>query len=125
MTQFMNFLDYRLISMILFYFKLCFYFALRKRYVFRWDCQGSGPGLNTPMTIDPTGTYFRRDGLGGTFIGGLSPLPSEEPETDNLEVDHKFFDDRVWPNLAKRVPDFESLKVSLNNGVKIFIVNKY
>lgn len=83
----------------------------RKRYVFRWDCEGDGPGLNTPMTIDYTGTYFRRDGLGGAYIGGLSPEPAEEPSTDNLDVDHQFFDDKVWPNLAKRVPAFNALKV--------------
>lgn len=80
--------------------------------MYRWDCQGEAPGLNTPMTIDYTGTYFRRDGLGGAFIGGLSPPPSEEPSTDNLDVDHQFFDDKVWPNIAKRVPAFNSIKVS-------------
>lgn len=98
---------------------------LRKRYVFRWDCQGSGPGINTPMTIDPTGTYFRRDGLGGMFIGGLSPLPTEEPETDTLDVDHKYFDDKIWPNLAKRVPAFESLKVSCNRVAKMFALKVF
>lgn len=35
----------------------------------------------------------------------------EEPDTSNLEVDHQFFEDKVWPNLARRVPAFEKLKV--------------
>lgn len=93
------------------YILLRIYYICRKRYVYRFECNGEGPGLNTPLTIDYTGTYFRRDGLGGSYIGGLSPAPSEEPSTDNLDVDHQFFDDRVWPNLAKRVPAFNGIKV--------------
>lgn len=68
--------------------------------------------MNTPMTIDHTGAYFRRDGLGGSYIGGLSPLPEEEPNTDNLDVDHQYFDEKIWPKLANRVPAFNALKVS-------------
>ncbi|KAL3282084.1 hypothetical protein HHI36_005283 [Cryptolaemus montrouzieri] len=83
----------------------------RKRYVYNFACQGELPGINTPLTVDRTGTYFRRDGLGGRFIAGLSPFPSEEPKTDNLDVDYKYFDDQIWPTLAKRVPVFENIKV--------------
>lgn len=35
----------------------------------------------------------------------------EEPDTGNLDVDHQFFEDKVWPHLANRVPAFEKLKV--------------
>ncbi|KRT78764.1 FAD dependent oxidoreductase [Oryctes borbonicus] len=83
----------------------------RKRYVYCFNCQDEGPGLNTPMTIDYTGTYFRRDGLGGTFIAGLSPFPEEEPQTDNLDVDHQYFNEKIWPVLAHRVHAFNSIKV--------------
>lgn len=77
------------------------------------------------MTIDYTGSYFRRDGMGGAYIGGLSPLPTEEPDTDNLEVDHQYFDDKLWPNLAKRVPAFNSIKVRDYLSVLIFLKNIY
>ncbi|KAK5646633.1 hypothetical protein RI129_005097 [Pyrocoelia pectoralis] len=83
----------------------------RKRYVYCFECQENGPGLNTPMTLDYTGLYFRRDGLGGAYITGLSPQPDEEPCTSNLEVDHDFFTNRIWPLLAQRVPAFNALKV--------------
>lgn len=84
----------------------------RKRYVYVYQCENdNGPGINTPLTIDPTGTYFRRDGLGGNYLAGKSPLPSEEPPVDNLDVDYSYFDSNVWPNLAKLVPDFEAIKV--------------
>ncbi|XP_039110831.1 FAD-dependent oxidoreductase domain-containing protein 1 [Hyaena hyaena] len=83
---------------------------LRKRYVYLWHCP-QGPGLETPFVIDPSGTYFRREGLGQNYLGGCSPTEEEEPDPGNLEVDHDFFQDRVWPTLAQRVPAFESLKV--------------
>ncbi|XP_046398914.1 FAD-dependent oxidoreductase domain-containing protein 1-like [Ischnura elegans] len=84
----------------------------RKRFVYCYHCH-DGPGLNTPFTIDPSGTYFRREGLFGNYIGGCSPREDEEPpvETGLEDVDHSFFDTNVWPNLAKRVPAFENIKV--------------
>ncbi|XP_029142274.1 FAD-dependent oxidoreductase domain-containing protein 1, partial [Protobothrops mucrosquamatus] len=82
----------------------------KKRYVYVWHCP-EGPGLECPLLIDTTGAYFRREGLGGNYLGGLSPTEKEEPDTENLEVDHEFFQEKVWPKLAHRVPCFESLKV--------------
>jgi len=83
----------------------------RKRYVYVFDCPKNPPGLNAPMTIDYTGAYFRRDGLGGKFLCGLSPELEDEPETTNLDVNHEYFDRCVWPILANRVPAFNELKV--------------
>lgn len=58
-------------------------------------------------------TIFRRDGLGSNFIAGKSPELHEEPLADNLDVDHEYFDNKVWPALAHRVPAFENLKVGI------------
>lgn len=83
----------------------------RKRYVFCVEAP-EGPGLNSPLMVDPTGTYFRREGYGGHYLCGRSPATmEEEPDIDNLEVDHDFFEEKIWPVLAKRVPGFEKLKV--------------
>uniref|UniRef100_T1JA01 FAD-dependent oxidoreductase domain-containing protein 1 n=1 Tax=Strigamia maritima TaxID=126957 RepID=T1JA01_STRMM len=82
----------------------------RKRYVFVYHSQ-NGPGIECPLVIDPTGTYFRREGLGGNFVGGRSPLPSEEPDVKNLDVDYTVFENQVWPTLAHRVPSFEAIKL--------------
>jgi len=80
--------------------------------VYVFESQGLNcPGLNTPLVIDPSHVYFRRDGVGGNFIGGRSPEPGNEPATDNLDVDYDYFDKEVWPRLAARVPAFESIKV--------------
>ncbi|XP_029030297.1 FAD-dependent oxidoreductase domain-containing protein 1 [Betta splendens] len=83
----------------------------RKRFVYVVHCP-DGPGLDSPMLIDYSGIYFRREGLGGNYIAGASPVEAEEPDTSNLEVDHQFFEDKVWPSLAHRVPAFENLKVT-------------
>uniref|UniRef100_A0A674PRU0 FAD-dependent oxidoreductase domain-containing protein 1 n=1 Tax=Takifugu rubripes TaxID=31033 RepID=A0A674PRU0_TAKRU len=83
----------------------------RKRYVYVVHCP-EGPGLDAPLVIDSSGVYFRREGLGGHYITGASPPEAEEPDTSNLEVDHRFFEEKVWPHLANRVPAFERLKVS-------------
>ncbi|XP_060643731.2 FAD-dependent oxidoreductase domain-containing protein 1 isoform X1 [Anolis sagrei] len=82
----------------------------KKRYVYVFHCP-DGPGLGFPMLIDTTGAYCRREGLGGNYLGGISPTEEEEPDIQDLEVDHEFFQEKVWPNLAHRVPCFESLKV--------------
>ncbi|XP_009080799.1 PREDICTED: FAD-dependent oxidoreductase domain-containing protein 1, partial [Acanthisitta chloris] len=44
----------------------------RKRYVFCWHCP-DGPGLSCPLLVDTSGAYFRRDGIAGNYLGGMSP----------------------------------------------------
>uniref|UniRef100_A0A803VHH3 FAD-dependent oxidoreductase domain-containing protein 1 n=1 Tax=Ficedula albicollis TaxID=59894 RepID=A0A803VHH3_FICAL len=82
----------------------------RKRYVFTWHCP-NGPGLSCPFLVDTSGAYFRRDGFGGNYLGGMSPPEEEEPDPSDLSVDHDYFQEQVWPRLARRVPAFESLRV--------------
>lgn len=82
----------------------------RKRYVYCVHAP-DGPGLHSPLLVDPNGTYFRREGLGGLYLCGQSPPEEEEPGVDNLDVDYSFFEDNVWPTIAQRVPTFEKLKL--------------
>lgn len=70
-----------------------------------------GPGLDSPLTIDPNGTYFRREGLRGLYLCGQSPPENQEPPTHDLEVDEDYFYNVVWPTLANRVPSFNNIKV--------------
>ncbi|XP_077448178.1 FAD-dependent oxidoreductase domain-containing protein 1 isoform X2 [Stigmatopora argus] len=83
----------------------------RKRFIYVFHCP-EGPGLDTPFLIDHSGVYFRREGLGGNYIAGRSPDEGEEPDVTDLEVDHQFFQEKLWPHLAHRVPAFEKLKVT-------------
>ena len=82
----------------------------RKRYVYVLDCPGATEALHkAPLTIQPNGLYFRPEGR--NFICGLSPEEHEEPADMDWEVDHAWFEERVWPVLAERVPLFEAVKV--------------
>ena len=88
----------------------------RKRYVYSFECDEKNPSaaatLNTPLVIDPSQLYFRREGLSGCYIVGKSPnSPEKEPSCDNLDVDYNYFDNEIWPQLAHRVPKFEAIKV--------------
>ncbi|XP_064029339.1 FAD-dependent oxidoreductase domain-containing protein 1 isoform X2 [Pogoniulus pusillus] len=81
----------------------------RKRYVFSFHCP-DGPGLSCPFVVDTSGAYFRRDGIAGNYLGGMSPPEDEEPDAGDLSVDHEFFPARLWPLLARRVPPFAALR---------------
>ena len=80
----------------------------RKRFVYHFDCRERlGPA---PLTINPSGVYFRPEGP--SWIGGYSPRAGEpDPDTLDLEVDRSRFDEVVWPELAHRVPAFESVRL--------------
>ena len=82
----------------------------RKRYVYVLDCREVSEALHrAPLTVDPSGIYFRPEG--GHFICGLSPEEKEEPTVLDWEVDYGWFEERIWPGLAARVPAFEAVKV--------------
>jgi glycine/D-amino acid oxidase-like deaminating enzyme len=82
----------------------------RKRYVYVLDCPGASEALHkAPLTVDPSGFYFRPEGR--NFICGLSPSEDEEPTDMNWDVDYAWFEERIWPALAERIPAFEAIKV--------------
>jgi glycine/D-amino acid oxidase-like deaminating enzyme len=79
----------------------------RRRSVFVFDVR-QPPGM-TPLTIDPSGTWFRPEGR--FYISGTTPAAGNDPPGAPLEVQHQEWDDMVWPTLANRVPAFEAAKV--------------
>jgi FAD-dependent oxidoreductase domain-containing protein 1 len=80
----------------------------RKRFVYHFDCRT--PVTPAPLTIDPSGVYFRPEGP--SYIGGYSPRADEaDPDTLDLEVDRAPFEERLWPALAQRVPAFEQIRL--------------
>jgi FAD-dependent oxidoreductase domain-containing protein 1 len=83
----------------------------RKRFVYVLDCRTPPDALRrAPLTVDPGGVWFRPEGR--TFICGKSPTEEAEPPVGDLDdIDHAFFETEVWPELAARVPAFESAKV--------------
>jgi FAD-dependent oxidoreductase domain-containing protein 1 len=79
----------------------------RKRCVFHFTSPAELAGC--PLVIDPTGLYFRPEGDG--FLCGIAPPESEDPESFDFEVPIGWFEDRLWPLLAQRVPGFEAARL--------------
>lgn len=80
----------------------------RKRFIYVFDCKDD---IRTaPLTIDPTGVWFRPEGAG--FIAGVSPAEDQDPDCTDYELEYTLFEDLIWPTLAERVPAFEAIKMS-------------
>ena len=79
----------------------------RKRCVFVFEAKERW--LDCPLVIDTTGVYFRPEGL--TYVTGVSPPESEDPDSDDFEVIWEQFEDVLWPALARRAPAWENLRL--------------
>lgn len=79
----------------------------RKRYVYHVESPAT---IAAPLTVDPSGVYFRPEGR--AYIAGFSPLAGEDdPPAEDLRIDTRPFEERVWPAMAHRVPAFEQLRL--------------
>lgn len=92
----------------------------RRRMVFVFECE-HGPH-DAPLVIEPGGVYFRPEG--GRFLCGQSPPPELDPDTEDLTVDRSWFEDRVWPALASRVPAFDRLRLT-GSWAGLYAVNEH
>ncbi len=80
----------------------------RKRIVYHLEAPVSLGAA--PLTIDPTGVYFRPEGP--SYVSGWSPRDGEpDPDTLDLVADRAPFETLVWPALAHRVPAFDQLRL--------------
>lgn len=79
---------------------------MKKRMIFTFTAQDAVP--DCPLLIDPSGAYVRPEGRG--FLCGSAPPEDADPDSDDFEVDHAFFEDVVWPALAARIPAFERIR---------------
>jgi len=80
----------------------------RRRSLFVVSCQTPLQGV-VPLTIDPTGVFFRP--AGPFFLAGTYPKHDPEVDPDDFNVMHAEFEEEIWPVLARRVAAFEALKV--------------
>lgn len=80
----------------------------RKRDVFVLTSPTELP--NCPLVIDPGGVWFRPEGRG--FIAGAPPRGEDLDDAPLEAVDHRLFDEVIWPALAHRVPAFEALRAT-------------
>jgi glycine/D-amino acid oxidase-like deaminating enzyme len=63
-----------------------------------------------PLTIDPSGVHFRQDGK-VTYMAGGHRGVDPVPDHDDFDIDPSLWEDHIWPHVAKRVPQFEAIKV--------------
>jgi FAD-dependent oxidoreductase domain-containing protein 1 len=90
----------------------------RRRYVFTFTCREHID--DCPLLIDTTGVYVRPEGEtadGQMFICGVSPGAAEDEalswrdeDRATQDVDHSWFEERIWPALAARIPAFEAIR---------------
>jgi sarcosine oxidase len=81
-----------------------------KRYVYVVDCPAASDALRKgPLTFDINGIYFRPEGR--NFLWGFTPTEEEEPQVKDWEMDFSWFEEKLWPLAAARVPAFEAVKL--------------
>jgi len=92
----------------------------KKRYTYIINAKQAGPVFDMPYIIDEDSKLtIRRHGLKGDYIVTMWPDPEKgdvEPDTSNQEVDHKFWEERVWPELKHRMPLLDEKNVIYKGG---------
>jgi len=82
----------------------------RKR--FSWIFKAEQPiEQDLPLTIDPAGVHVRENG-GGTYLCGGHTDFDPAVQFDDYTMDQPFWENHVWPIIASRIPQFESIKIT-------------
>ncbi len=80
----------------------------RKRYTFIFDAE-QPLDRDLPLTIDPSGVHMRTDGT--YYLAGCPPDDDPAVDYDDFEQDHSLWQEKVWPIIAARIPQFEAIKL--------------
>lgn len=80
----------------------------RKRYTFIFDAV-QPLDRDLPLTIDPSGVHMRTDGA--YYLAGCPPDDDPAVDYDDYEQDHSLWQEKVWPIVATRIPQFEAIKL--------------
>ena len=81
----------------------------RKRFTFIFDAEHR-LDRDLPLTIDPSGVHMRTDGE--FYLAGCPPEVDPAVAYDDFEMDHDIWQDKVWPIIAHRIPQFEAIKLT-------------
>ena len=82
----------------------------RKRYTFIFDAE-KPLDQDLPLTIDPSGVHMRTDGQ--FYLAGCPPNGEDcAVDYDDFEQDHTIWEEKVWPIIAHRIPQFEAIKLT-------------
>lgn len=81
----------------------------RKR--FTWIFAAETPlQQELPLTIDPSGVHVRQDGP-ATYLAGGHAEEDGAADCDDFSMDHALWNEKIWPAIANRIPQFEAIKV--------------
>ncbi len=80
----------------------------RKRYTFIFSAE-QPLDRDLPLTIDPSGVHMRSDGA--YYLAGCPPDDDLAVDYDDFVQDHSIWEEKVWPTIAHRVPQFEAIKL--------------
>ena len=81
----------------------------RKRYTFIFDA-AEPLDRDLPLTIDPSGVHMRTDGQ--YYLAGCPPDDDPAVDYDDFDQDHSIWEEKVWPIIANRIPQFEAIKLT-------------
>lgn len=81
----------------------------RKRYSFVFSAERPLE-QELPLTIDPSGVHMRQDGP-ATYLTGCAPDVDPAVDYDDFDMDHDIWQDKVWPAVANRIPQFDALRL--------------
>jgi glycine/D-amino acid oxidase-like deaminating enzyme len=91
----------------------------RKRHTFIFAAE-QPLDQDLPLTIDPTGVHMRTDGQ--YYLAGCKPDEDLAVDYDDYEPDHSIWQEKVWPIIANRIPQFEAIKL-VNSWVGHYAFN--
>jgi glycine/D-amino acid oxidase-like deaminating enzyme len=80
----------------------------RKRYTFIFDAE-TPLDRDLPLTIDPSGVHMRTDGA--YYLAGCPPDDDPAVDYDDFVQDHSIWEEKAWPVIATRIPQFEAIKL--------------
>lgn len=80
----------------------------RKRYTFIFSAE-QPLDRDLPLTIDPSGVHMRTDGT--YYLAGCPPDDDQAVDYDDFVQDHSIWEQKVWPVIANRIPQFEAIKL--------------
>jgi len=81
----------------------------RKRYTFVFSAE-QPLDRDLPLTIDPSGIHMRTEG--SLYMAGCPPDDDSAVDYDDFVEDHSLWQEKVWPVIANRVPQFEAVKLA-------------
>ena len=80
----------------------------RKRYTFIFEAE-QPLDRDLPLTIDPSGVHMRTDGQ--YYLAGCPPDDDPAVDYDDFVQDHSIWENKVWPVVAARIPQFEAIRL--------------